>query len=367
MMRLDAIVVGGGPAGSSCARTLARAGLDTAVVDAAVFPRDKVCAGWITPPVVAALDLDLDDYRRGRTLQPISGFRTGVIGRASAVDVSYDHPISYGIRRCEFDDYLLARSGARVLTGEPVRDIRRAGGTWVVNEHIEAPVLVGAGGHFCPVARRLNESTAPGAIVAAQEAEFVVDDGKGGGYATPPERPELYFSRDFRGYGWCFRKQQVVNVGFGSLDRRALPRAVAAFTGFLRALGRVPAEAGWHWHGHAYRLYEPAPRRRVVDDGVLLVGDAAGVAYPESGEGIRPAIESGLMAAATIVSAAGSYARENLESYEARLRARFGAGRGGSPVTIPPAFVAALGRGLVRVPWFVRHVVLDRWFLHSEA
>ena len=80
MQHCDVLIVGGGPAGSSCAWMLHRAGLDVVVLDRAVFPRDKVCAGWITPPVVAALHLDLDDYRRGRTLQPITGFRTGVIG-----------------------------------------------------------------------------------------------------------------------------------------------------------------------------------------------------------------------------------------------------------------------------------------------
>ena len=45
----DALVVGGGPAGSSCARALERAGLDVVVLDRASFPRDKVCAGWVTP------------------------------------------------------------------------------------------------------------------------------------------------------------------------------------------------------------------------------------------------------------------------------------------------------------------------------
>ena len=73
------------------------------------FPRDKVCAGWITPAVVQALELDLEDYARQRTLQPFSGFRTGPFGRALRT-TDFGCPISYGIRRCEFDDYLLLRS-----------------------------------------------------------------------------------------------------------------------------------------------------------------------------------------------------------------------------------------------------------------
>ena len=75
MIEADVLVVGGGPAGSSLARALRRAGLDVTVMDRSTFPRDKVCAGWITPAVVQALDLDLEDYGRGRVLQPIQGFQ----------------------------------------------------------------------------------------------------------------------------------------------------------------------------------------------------------------------------------------------------------------------------------------------------
>src|ERR1700740_1075361 len=102
MERCDVVVVGGGPAGSSCARALHDAGLDVIVLDRAVFPRDKVCAGWITPQVIDEVGLDCGDYKRGRPLQPITAFRTGVIGSSDVVDTRYDHPVSYGIRRCEF-------------------------------------------------------------------------------------------------------------------------------------------------------------------------------------------------------------------------------------------------------------------------
>ena len=69
MERADALIVGGGPAGSTLAWRLGRVGLDVTVIDARDFPRDKVCAGWITPQVLNALELDVDDYGRGRVLQ----------------------------------------------------------------------------------------------------------------------------------------------------------------------------------------------------------------------------------------------------------------------------------------------------------
>src|SRR5258708_3815172 len=106
----DVLVVGGGPAGSTCAWKLRAAGLDVVVLDKKPFRRDKRCAGWITPAVVEELELDVSDYGASRVFQPITGFRTGMIG-GRIVHSRYDRPVSFGIRRCEFDDYLLRRSG----------------------------------------------------------------------------------------------------------------------------------------------------------------------------------------------------------------------------------------------------------------
>lgn len=359
----DVLIVGGGPGGSTCARTLRSAGADVVVVDKAVFPRDKVCAGWITPQVVADLPLDLEEYARGRTLQPITGFRTGVIGRDRDVATRYEQQISYGIRRCEFDHYLLERSRARVRLGESVGQIRRAGARWVLNDRIQADVLVGAGGHFCPVARLLNPGDRDAPVVAAQEAEFAID-ADAAAVAVDPEVPELYFASRLNGYGWCFRKQNHLNIGLGLLDRHGCSSALRAFVTYLQSRGRIPRNMSFRWRGHAYLLSEPRARR-IVDDGVLLVGDAAGLAYPQSGEGIRPAIESGMMAAAAIIRGRGRYSQDRLAPYEADLAQRFGWSTR-PPTSIVPAGVgAAIGVALMRVPSFVRHVVLDRWFLRS--
>jgi flavin-dependent dehydrogenase len=119
MERCDVLIVGGGPAGSTCAWSLRRAGLDVIVMDKAAFPRDKTCAGWITPAVVDLLDLDVGAYRQQHVFQPITGFRTGLMGRP-LLETYHDYAVSYGIRRCEFDDYLLRRSGARLRLEEPL-------------------------------------------------------------------------------------------------------------------------------------------------------------------------------------------------------------------------------------------------------
>ena len=125
----DILIVGGGPAGSTCAWKLRQAGVDVIVLDKSQFPRHKVCGGWVTPPVLEELELDPADYRQHAVLQPITRFITGLID-GPEVETVYDHAVSYGLRRCEFDDYLLRRADARLRLGEPFRSMRRDGADW---------------------------------------------------------------------------------------------------------------------------------------------------------------------------------------------------------------------------------------------
>src|SRR5262249_40166147 len=156
---------------------------------------------------VQELRLDEREYRqKGRIFQPIFGFRTSRMGSGEVV-TRYEEPVSYGIRRCEFDTYLLYRSGARLRLGEPVTSLTRSGRCWIVNETHEAPLLIGAGGHYCPVARWLGRQ--PRLVehpVTAQEIEFQLDSDQQSACRVEPEMPELFFCRDLLGYGWCFRK-----------------------------------------------------------------------------------------------------------------------------------------------------------------
>jgi geranylgeranyl reductase family protein len=369
--RCDVVVVGGGPAGSSCAWRLRRAGLDVVVLDKKRFPRDKICAGWVTPQILEALALDPRDYAKERVLQPIHGFRVSQLREPAGPEarVDYGRPVSYAIRRCELDAYLLARSGARLRLGEPLRELRREGGRWIVNGALEAPLLVGAGGHFCPVAQELGAVTGPPApVIAAQEIEFRMSEADAARCPVEPELPELYFTADLAGYGWVVRKGDWLNVGLGRQDVHALSEHVARFVETLRARGRLAAALPARPHGHAYLLYGES-QRPLGAEGVLLVGDAAGLAYPRSGEGIRPAVESGLLAASAILEARAGRAPDALAAYERALRTRLGAAPAAdaqSPARPAPGWKRALAGHLLGSPLFARHVVLDRWFLHRR-
>jgi flavin-dependent dehydrogenase len=98
----------------------------------------------------------------------------------------------------------------------------------------------------------------------------------------------------------------------------------------------------------------------------LLIGDAAGLAYTQSGEGIRPAIESALIAARLL--AKHQDAPEQVpQAYDAAVRARFGR-RGDRPGRPLPEWLKALAApGLMRSKWFTRRVVTEKWFLRSTG
>lgn len=359
----EVLIVGGGPAGSACAWALRSRGCDVVVMDKATFPRDKVCAGWITPAVLDELRIDSHEYAQGRVLQPITGFLTGMIGGATVL-TEYDRVVSYGIRRREFDHFLLQRCGARLRLGEGFHSARQDAGEWLVNEAVRAKWLIGAGGHFCPVARQFSESASPtdnpAPVILAQEIEFVMNDTQQTECEVSGTHPELYFCPDLKGYGWVFRKGNVLNIGLGREHETQLSNHVASFCEFLHARDRIRFALPTRFHGHAYRLRTQLPRVSAAN--VLLIGDAAGLASSHSGEGIRPAIESGLLAASALLESSDpkTIAARYAERLQARLRMGYAEA---SSHWLPPSAQIWLGQKLLRTQWFTRHVVLDRWFL----
>lgn len=366
METCDVLIIGGGPAGSSCARELTRAGYKVTILDKQEFPRDKVCAGWVTPAVMESLAIDIDDYGRNNTLQPITAFRTSRIGDAD-IYTNYHDIVSYGIRRREFDDFLLRRSGAHLRLGEKLQSIEKDNGEWLVNGDIRTPLIIGAGGHYCPVARHMGAKLGASELpVAAQEIEFAMSEAQLRDCPVDAETPELFFTPDLKGYGWIFRKGNYLNIGLGRQDNRKLGSHVDDFVKLLQQQGRVPADLPGKFNGHAYLLYPDAPRK-IVADGMFLIGDAAGLAYPQSGEGIRPAIESGLLAAKTIMNANKDYSAQSLSKYANELDQRFGKrGRGLASKLIPESLKCLIAGLLLKMPWFARHVVIQRWFLHNQ-
>jgi geranylgeranyl reductase family protein len=356
MAAADVIVVGGGPGGSTVAWRLARAGFRPLVLDAATFPRVKICAGWVTPTALADLEVDPEKYPL--TIQGFSACALEFEGARH--DTRWMRPASYGIIRREFDHFLLERAaaaGADVRWGVRVTKVTAGpSGARVETERgaFDAPLVIGAGGHRCPVARDLGEVSEREEVVVAQETET----------RLPPEwrarlerfmgAPDIYVEPDLRGYGWFFPKGDFINVGIGITGGAdgSLPRRRETLIAALRAAGRLPADLPLEpFKGHAYVVRRQAPRR-LSGPGFCLVGDAAGLARDLSGEGIGPAIRSGILAAA---AAEGVLRRGGgLDGYAREIVALYGAGE--------PSWI---GRQISRLPEVMARLAV-RLVLGSE-
>jgi len=305
VIRADVIIVGGGPAGAACARRLRQGGVDCLILDQAEFPRIKLCAGWITPETLRDLDLTPDEYPHSLTC--FKSFQVSLWG------VRFTAPTrQYAIRRVEFDAWLLQRAGAAVRQ-HTVKTVAPAEGGYEVDGEYFGKYLVGAGGTRCPVCRALFQPAAPRApasLIAAMEEEFA--------YAYTDDRCWLwFFDNGLPGYGWYVPKAGgTVNVGIGGKSE-ALKSGEALTHHWQRLVDKLDRLGLVRGHtykplGHSYYLRQRAPALR--RDNAFLVGDAAGLATLDMGEGIRPAVESGRLAAEAILHDA-AYSVDSIPKY----------------------------------------------------
>jgi flavin-dependent dehydrogenase len=297
MRSCDVLIVGGGPAGSTAAWRLRRAGVDVLVLDRERFPRLKLCAGWITPEVVHDLEMDLDGYPHRLLTFP----RLRVhLGRLHVPVPCVQH----SIRRFEFDAWLLERSRAPVEQHN-VRHIRAENGGYVVDEAFRCRYLIGAGGTRCPVYRELFRELNPRAdelqiVTLEHEIEYDWHDG---------DCHLWFFEQGLPGYSWYVPKERGwINVGIGGIAARMKKSGhdIRAHWAHLAATLDARLAPGAQYDPTGYSYYLRGRVDVVRRDNAFITGDAAGLASRDLGEGIGPAIRSGLRAAQAILEC-GTY------------------------------------------------------------
>jgi len=292
MSDADVIIVGAGPAGSSCAWKLQQQGMRVLLLDKEAFPRLKSCAGWITPGVLRDLQINPEEYPHGLT-----HFLRFLITIKKMRFSLKTH--QYAIRRIEFDSWLLERSGAEFAVHH-VRQIEKHGDGFVIDGRFSARYLVGAGGTNCPVYRTFFQELIPrnhNRLILAMEEEFL--------YQEADNTCRLWFFQNgLRGYAWYVPKADgYVNVGVGGTAEglrqggENLKRHWELLTRKLEAAGLVAGHT-YHPIGHSYYVRGDVSLPRIGN--AFLAGDALGLATRDMGEGIGAAIQSGLRAADAI-------------------------------------------------------------------
>jgi flavin-dependent dehydrogenase len=309
MREVETVVVGGGPGGSSCARELVRQGRPCLVLERKAMPRVKLCAGWVTPKVLADLDIQVNEYPHGIVrLDGIKAFFGRRHGHSRVARCE-----QYSIRRVEFDAWLLARSGAEVIQHTVRRIVPEQGG-YTLDGLYRCRHLVGAAGTNCPV-KKAFFGDGGGSLLIAQEVEYET--------AVRNRRCTLWFPyAGSWGYAWYVPKAGAVNIGFGGLqsqlqgwDRKGLWQD---FVAVLRKEGCIDAPPP---EPTGYSYFIGRRRKQVKAGAAYIVGDAAGLATLDLAEGIGPAVESGILAARDILGQT-TYATRPVTRYSLPFFAR---------------------------------------------
>ncbi len=295
-MKMNVIIVGAGPAGSTAAYILAKSGLKVTLIDAEKFPRQKLCGGLLTlrtkrlfenifgESISGIADFKSDGmkmYFRDKLLSSVTGYKN-----------------LYLVNRIDFDSYLLKqakKAGVQLILGKRVCDISYNTVRLSDNTLVDYSLLIGADGVNSVVAKHLYGAS----FIKKQTAfcleteipiEFVKEEVK---------EPEVFFGYANWGYGWVFPKSKTVTVGIGGLPHKnkdmkeAFQQLLQDRFGITDTIG----VKGFHVPAGAYRT-------KPGKGNIIVCGDAAGLVEPITGEGIAFAMQSGKFAAESVLETA---------------------------------------------------------------
>ena len=351
------LVVGAGPAGAATAYHLAKAGIDVLVLEKSAFPRDKICGDGLTPGAVKEiLAMGITPVEEG--WQVNRGL--SVIGGGHRITLPWPEKSSlpsYGLtcKRTELDQRLIQQAvacGARLIENTSVQDLLTdadgyaCGVSAIVrepqtrqkkNREFRARYVVDCTGANARLASRQGRTplkNRPLAVAARayfysprgneemMESHLELWDGKPGHSNLLP------------GYGWLFPMGDgIVNVGLGSVSSGAQSTKLPYKQIFNRWVANLPKQWGLSEENMIGSLRSaPLPmafnRKPAYENGLLLVGDAAGMVSPFNGEGIAPAMFAGRRAADALIQALGRTSRAQaelaLQEYPRDLQDQYG-------------------------------------------
>jgi geranylgeranyl reductase family protein len=287
---VDVIVVGAGPGGTSAAYCLTQRGYSVLILEKKALPRYKTCAGGV--PISA---LELFPFQFNGIIEQHIHWSTFVYNH-QWVTQQLPPKSMVMVMRDSFDTFLAQRSGAEVIEKCQVRNViqdQRSVRVITENGHtFRSKYVIGADGVNSRVARSLGNNNRMSGI--ALEAEAAVSD-------------DLlhHFHGHFlvglgvlpNGYYWIFPKSQHVSVGIGSMQR-----GIKSLASLLKESIREHHISLRDTEIRAHPLPIYSPQRIIHKKRVILTGDAAGLVDPLTGEGIRHALKSGILAAEAIAS-----------------------------------------------------------------
>jgi geranylgeranyl reductase family protein len=292
----DVAIIGGGPAGSTAAYRLATAGARVLLVDKATFPRDKPCGGGVTGRAARLLPFSIEPVVEDTVSQMNCGLRY-----RQHISRQARKPIAYMTQRSRLDHFLLEKAAD---AGAEVRE-----GTTVDARELDARIVIGADGCNGSAAKQLGLAGKV-AYGVALEANYPWKKHYAGAMVL-----EIAIIRG--GYGWIFPKGDHINVGVGGNEAEG-PKLRTELRRMCEAYGIDPESATGT---RGYRLPMRAAGTTLARGCTAVIGDAAGLVDPFSGDGMYEAFYSAkLVTEAALEVLAGR--AENLDSYQHAVERR---------------------------------------------
>jgi len=345
MTKTDICIIGAGPGGVATALRLAQLNIPCVLVDKAFFPRDKVCGDGLTGRTVAILNRINPEIINTLGAEPYAIDSWGVefkMDNKKSFPVPFrknftkgkDIAPCYVSRRMDFDNHLVefARKEKLItfIEGVGIDTHHFENGVWTVSDKtkthvLECKILIVANGPLSPFVRHtLNVKPDPKHNAAAVRAYY-----KNVGGCHTDNFIELHFLKDYLpGYFWIFPLPNGdANVGFGMLSSTISQKKVNLKHGLEDIIANRPgikerfANAILDGEVIGFPLPMGSKRHQLSGDSYMLVGDAASLVDPLTGEGIGNAVFSGFIAAeqAQKCLEANNFSAAFLKDYDTRI------------------------------------------------
>ncbi len=334
----DVVIVGGGPAGTTTAMALENSGLRVALLDKAIFPRDKICGDFVT----------ISGLRETFTIKPelkerFANYPKKAVNRKTHFFIDDYKPVeiewvttSYTIKRIDLDNELMkvVKEGGKthIFEGDGVKEIEEQENGYKLTTKngavFNTAVLVGADGAHSVVAKKL--------------ADYKLDKNHYGGSVRAYYQNltnvdstinEVYIHKDVvPGYFWLFPLSTTeANVGLGMHSKHItknkinLKELMVQFIGKHKVLKTKFSTASMDGKIEGFGLPFYSKKYTLSGKRFMLLGDAGNLMDPSNGEGIMPAICSAKFAADTIMEAfeKNDFSKGQFKKYEKRVHDKF--------------------------------------------
>jgi geranylgeranyl reductase family protein len=291
MEKYDIVIIGAGPAGASAAKILEEKGHKYLIVDKEVFPRNKPCAGVLSPKIKTVIKIPEELHER-----PLEGYR---IFSPSNTMVESIFPQQGSIVERDVFDAFLVKSLRKQPTHIKVKSISDKGNCVEIksdNWRCETSCVIGADGVNSIVKNYYNipsKSIAKSAQYIVALPKEAIDNRVGNWF-------EVYYTLQY-GYGWISPMNDCLKIGVGIVSdhlKGSIWQILDKFMTHPTVNEKIKGSKIIRKEAHTIPM--SGPLDRLTGNRAILVGDAGGFVYPGTGEGIYYAIKTGRIAAQVV-------------------------------------------------------------------